>query len=265
MNYFQLKMEIINEAGHVYTLLISDNHSESRISFSPETKEIQYLDNGELTQFIKLKEFQLRKLLHNKKPDSFYTGFKLKFVLHDGLPDTNFYDLTKITILDNLENKSIVKKSDKKTPNITELFTDGSFNHQTKKGGYAILIKSAKGKYLLNQTKIQNKDNNLVELLAVIEGLKYLIDEIKVRVVTDSQYVIKGITEWLPLWKINNFYTANGTKARNIREWKEVDRLTQGKYLEFEWVKSHSDHFENTICDMKAKSTYKNNIDEKNQ
>ncbi len=265
MNYFQLKMEITNEADGIYTLLISDKCSESRIKFSPKTKDIQYLDNLKLTQFIKLREFQLRKLLHNKKHDSFFIGFKLKFVLHDGLPDTNYYDKTKITILNNLGNKFIVKKTDKKTQNIPELYTDGSFNHQTKLGGYAILIKSVENKYHLNQVKIKNKDNNLVELLAVIEGLKYLIDEIKVRVITDSQYVIKGITEWLPLWKINDFYTANGTKAKNISEWKEIDQLIQSKYLEFEWVKSHSDHFENTICDMKAKSTHKTKTDEKNQ
>lgn len=251
-------MEITNESEGAYTILISDKNSNCHICFSPQTKELQYLGNNELTQFIKLKEFQLRKLLHNKRLESYYVGFKLNFVLHDGLPDTGFYDKSKITILDNRKNEFIVKKAANKTNNIPELFTDGSFNHEINTGGYAILIKTVQHDYLINQIKTKRKDNNLNELLAVLEGLKYLINEPKIRVVTDSQYVIKGITEWLPLWKINNFYTANGTKAKNITEWKEVDQLLKGKYIEFEWVKSHSDHFENTICDMKAKSIYNN-------
>lgn len=251
-------MEITNESEGAYTILISDKNSNCHIRFSPQTKELQYLGNNELTQFIKLKEFQLRKLLHNKRPESYYIGFKLNFVLHDGLPDTGFYDKSKITILDNRKNEFIVKKTANKTNNIPELFTDGSFNHEINTGGYAILIKTVQHDYLIKQIKTKRKDNNLNELLAVLEGLKYLVNEPKIRVVTDSQYVIKGITEWLTLWKINNFYTANGTKAKNITEWKEIDQLLKGKYIEFEWVKSHSDHFENTICDMKAKSIYNN-------
>lgn len=256
MEYFQLTMEIIDNINDVYIMMISYEQSTCKISFSPKTKELNYLDNNELTQFIKLKEFQLRKLLHNKRPESFFKGFKLNFVLHDGLPDTNYYDLTKITVLDNQNNKFIIKKTDKKTKAITELYTDGSFNHQKQTGGYAILIKTIKNEYFLNQIETSEKGNNLIELLAVIEGLKYLQDKTKIRIITDSQYVIKGITEWLPLWKINNFYTVNGTKAKNINKWKEIDHLIKGKYLEFEWVKSHSEHFENTICDLKAKSIY---------
>ena len=258
MEYFRLKMEITNEAEGFYTLLISDEISNCKIRFSPATKELQYLDNGDLTQFIKLKEFQIRKLLHNKRSESYYVGFKLNFVLHDGLPNTGFYDKTKITTVDNRDNQFIVEKTDKKMNNIPELFTDGSYNHEKETGGFSILIKTVKGDYFINQIKTKRKGNNLIELLAVIEGIKYLKDKSKIRVVTDSQYVIKGITEWLPLWKINDFYTANGTKAKNIDEWKEVDNLIKNKYFEFEWVKAHSDHFENTICDMKAKSTHIN-------
>ena len=260
MNYYLLEMKIINEVNGSFSILILHDNSSCKIYFSPEIKELEYHDNNDLTQFLKLREFQLRKLLHNKRPSSYYVGFKLKFVLHDGLPDTNYYDLTKITVLDNLNNEFNVSKTDKKTSQMTELFTDGSFNHEKKTGGYAILIKTVQNEYFLHQVKTERKGNNLIELLAVIEGLTYLKDENKIRIVTDSQYVIKGITEWLPLWKLNEFYTANGTKAKSITEWKKIDTLIKNKYLEFEWVKAHSDHFENTICDMKAKSISKKNI-----
>ena len=102
-----------------------------------------------------------------------------------------------------------------------------------------------------------------MELLAVNYGLNKLKKYDKIRIITDSQYVIKGASEWLPLWKLNKFVTANGTKAKNINEWNKFNSLIENKYIELEWVKSHSDHFENSICHLKAKSitTKKNEKD----
>ena len=257
MNYDLLSMQIINESESVYTIEICKKQEKCKVEFSPQTKKLSYPQNNSLAQYLKLREFQLRKILHNKRPKSFYKGFKLQFVLHDGLPDTDFYDRTKITVLDNRENQFVVSKTNKKLENITELYTDGSFNHEEKTGGFAILIKKDNQRYL-HQVRTIAQGNNIIELLAVISGLEYLKDDKKIRICTDSQYVIKGITEWLPIWKVNNFYTANGTRAKNISDWKIVDQLIQNKYIEFEWVKSHSEHFENTLCDMKAKSISKN-------
>lgn len=257
MNYDLLHMEIKDQENNHFLIKITMDKVFCRIKFSPDDKSIIYLDKNSLTSFLKLREFQLRKILHNKRPESFYKGFFLKFVLTDSLPDPQFYDRTKITILDNRQNKHLVTKSNKKTENIPELFTDGSFNHKTQTGGFAILIKEKPSEYQILQLTTKRTGNNLIELLAVKKGLEYLKNHIKLRIVTDSQYVIKGISEWLPVWKINDFYTANGTRAKNISEWKKIDELIAGKYIEFEWVKSHSDHFENSICDLKAKSITK--------
>jgi len=257
MNYHLLSMHIIDYKENFFILDIRLKDEKSRIGYSPEKKIINYHDKNNLTSFLKLREFQLRKILHNKRVESFYKGFSLKFVLTDSLPDPQFYDRTKITILDNRQNKHLVNKSNNKTKGIAELYTDGSFNYQNQTGGFAILIKEKPAEYQILQVQTQRKGNNLIELLAVLKGLEYLTNHIKLRIITDSQYVIKGLSEWLPVWKINNFYTANGTRAKNITEWKKADRLIKGKYIEFEWVKSHTDHFENTICDLKAKSITK--------
>jgi len=265
MEYHSLHMHILGEKEGFFSIEISYHDEKCIITFSPSEKAIKYLSDNNLSQFIKLREFQLRKLLHNKRPQSYYAGFTLNFVLHDGLPDVSFYDRNKITVLNNLENKFLVSKSNNKAEGLTELFTDGSYNQELKTGGYALIIKKPGKDLQLYHFKTQKKGNNLIELLAIIKGLEILKDEIKLRIITDSQYVIKGITEWLPLWKINNFYTANGTKAKNIGDWKKVDHLIKNRYIEFEWVKSHSEHFENTICDMKAKSVININKDEKNK
>jgi ribonuclease HI len=75
--------------------------------------------------------------------------------------------------------------------------------------------------------------------------------------VTDSQYVRKGLTEWIINWKLNNWTTANGEKVKNIEYWKRFDRLTDDRYIEFKYVKSHSGHFENTMADLYARDMAK--------
>ncbi|MBI9053406.1 MAG: ribonuclease HI [Bacteroidales bacterium] len=258
MNFELFKMDIIEEHNSSFKISISDNENNSCfVYFSPISKELKYEDSNYLTQVLKLREFQLRKLLHNKRPSSYYIGFSLNFALHDGLPNPTLYDKNKLTVIDNTQNNFEVFKSDKKTQNIVELYTDGSFNHSKEIGAFAILIKSLNKETYIDKVRTKRKGNNLIELLAVLHGLEYLNDAKRIRIITDSQYVIKGATEWLPLWKLNYFVTANGTKAKNITDWKKLDKLMKNKYIEFEWVKSHSEHYENTICHNNAKSLMK--------
>jgi len=73
----------------------------------------------------------------------------------------------------------------------------------------------------------QTKQNssNLIELMAVIRGLKMTSKNRRVQVVTDSQYVIKGISRWIYHWKLNRWKTANARKVKNKTHWKQLDRL----------------------------------------
>jgi len=96
--------------------------------------------------------------------------------------------------------------------------------------------------------------STLTELHAAIRGLEILSSYEKIRIVTDSQYVRKGLTEWIWNWKLNDWHTANGTRVKNIEAWEKIERLTDGKYIEIEWVKSHRNHLQNILCDKLAKS-----------
>jgi len=87
----------------------------------------------------------------------------------------------------------------------------------------------------------------------VIEGLKKTQHIENLRIISDSRYVIKGLTEWVFNWKLNDWHTAQGEKVKNIEYWQEFDKLTENKYIEFEWVKGHSSQYENSICDFYAK------------
>ncbi len=99
--------------------------------------------------------------------------------------------------------------------------------------------------------------NNRMELIAVIEGLKALKEPCEVVVVTDSQYVKHGITEWLPKWKERGWKKKrkgkSGTKAvLNQDLWEELDRVSQAHAMIWEWVKGHASHEDNNRCDQLA-------------
>ena len=250
-----LNMEIIDEINGTYIINISNKNDFTIVSFLPDKKELDFFDKNELAILLKSNEYQFRKILHNKRKETYYKGFKLKFVLQDKKDVKAFNDKLKIAVIDKTKDEYNYFIIEKGIEPIYKLFTDGSYNERTKTGGYAFLIKGINNNTSLCTGKLKKKSSNLIELIAVIKGLQKLKRIKYVRIISDSQYVKKGITEWVINWKLNNWITANGEKVKYIRYWKRLDKLTEKKYIEFEWIKAHSFHFENMICDYHAKKS----------
>ncbi len=91
-----------------------------------------------------------------------------------------------------------------------------------------------------------------MELLAAIEGLDALKRPSQVSLTTDSQYVRKGITEWIAGWKAKGWKTASKQPVKNRDLWERLDALTQQHQVEWHWVKGHSGHTENERVDALA-------------
>jgi ribonuclease HI len=81
-----------------------------------------------------------------------------------------------------------------------------------------------------------------MELTAAIEGLRALRAPCRVRLVTDSQYVKKGTTEYLPKWRSNGWRKANGEPVLNQDLWDQLDQVSQGHEIHWEWTAGHADH-----------------------
>jgi ribonuclease HI len=94
--------------------------------------------------------------------------------------------------------------------------------------------------------------NNRMELTAVIKALSSLKKTCKVAVTTDSQYVKKGITEWIKQWKKKNWLTTDKKPVKNKDLWEALDELVQLHEIQWHWVKGHNNHIENTIADKLA-------------
>ena len=132
-----------------------------------------------------------------------------------------------------------------------EIFTDGACRGNPGPGGWGVLLRFGDTEKTLNGGA-QETTNNRMELMAAIEGLKALNRGCAVALTTDSQYVKKGITEWIVNWKKRNWKTASKAPVKNADLWKLLDEQVALHQVEWHWVKGHSGHRENEIADELA-------------
>lgn len=245
-----LRLKISAECDGVYTLKITgrDGAGTTDVFFSPADKKLSVSESGEWSDFLKSNAYQFRKLLHNKKRETFFVGFELSFSMIDQKEIAAFNDKHNIIVT----HCGTVYVCDKMGDVEIELYTDGSYDEQSGTGaiGYA-WVKS--GKIIEAHYKIApSKSSSHLELLAVIGALESAGAD-RIRIYTDSQYVRKGITEWIWHWKENRFTTANGTEAKNRVDWMKLDRLIEARYIEWVWIKGHRDNDIHNHVDLKTR------------
>ena len=132
-----------------------------------------------------------------------------------------------------------------------EIFTDGACRGNPGPGGWGALLRH-EGKEKTLHGGDKHTTNNRMELSAAIEGLKALSEPCDVTLTTDSQYVRKGITEWMVNWKRNGWKTAAKKPVQNAELWKQLDEAAAVHTVKWCWVKGHSGHRENEIADQLA-------------
>ncbi len=132
-----------------------------------------------------------------------------------------------------------------------EIFTDGACRGNPGPGGWGVLLRYGDKEKPLYGGEARTT-NNRMELRAAIEGLQALTQACEVVLTTDSQYVRKGISEWIHNWKKNNWRNAAKKPVVNKDLWQQLDDLTQKHTISWKWVKGHSGHRENEIADQLA-------------
>jgi ribonuclease HI len=125
--------------------------------------------------------------------------------------------------------------------NPIEIYTDGACKGNPGPGGWGVLLKSAGTEKELFGGEPATT-NNRMELMAVIQALSALKRPCEVTLFLDSQYVLKGITEWLPGWKAKGWRTASKQPVKNVELWKQLDALVQqgGHRIDWRWVRGHN-------------------------
>ena len=132
-----------------------------------------------------------------------------------------------------------------------EIYADGACKGNPGPGGWGVLLR-ARGREKELCGGEPETTNNRMELTAVIEGLACLKKRSRVRVYTDSQYVQKGISEWIHEWKRRGWRTAAKAPVKNVDLWRKLDEIARGHEVEWHWVKGHAGHAENERADVLA-------------
>jgi ribonuclease HI len=132
-----------------------------------------------------------------------------------------------------------------------EIFSDGACRGNPGPGGWGALLRYNDVEKPLSGAEAHTT-NNRMELMAAICALESLKRPCRVRLTTDSQYVRRGITEWLPMWKQRGWRTASKQPVRNADLWQRLEAAAAPHEVEWHWVRGHSGHRENEIADQLA-------------
>ncbi|MDC0661847.1 ribonuclease HI [Marinobacter sp. SS21] len=131
------------------------------------------------------------------------------------------------------------------------MYTDGACKGNPGPGGWGVVLRYGDAMKTLHGGE-KNTTNNRMELMAAIQGLKLLKRACAVELYTDSQYVRKGITEWMAGWKKNGWKTAARKPVKNDDLWKTLDAEVARHTVNWHWVKGHAGVPDNELADELA-------------
>ena len=132
-----------------------------------------------------------------------------------------------------------------------EMFTDGACRGNPGPGGWGVMLRFNSTEKELFGGEAQTT-NNRMELMAAIRGMEALTKPCSVVLTTDSQYVMKGITEWMENWKRRGWKTAAKKPVKNVDLWQRLSSALEKHEVEWQWVRGHTGHPENERADELA-------------
>jgi ribonuclease HI len=135
---------------------------------------------------------------------------------------------------------------------LVEVFTDGACSGNPGPGGYGAILRYGPKTREISGCESRTT-NNRMEMRAVIEALRLLKKPCRVRVVTDSNYLVQGMTKWIPGWIRRNWVNSQKKPVLNKDLWEELLRLSKPHRVDWQWIRGHDGHPENERCDAMAR------------
>jgi ribonuclease HI len=135
---------------------------------------------------------------------------------------------------------------------LIEIFADGACSGNPGPGGYAAILRYRGIEKEISGCE-KRTTNNRMELTAVIEALRLIKRPSRIRVTTDSEYVVKGMTQWIPQWIRKNWINAAKKPVLNRNLWETLLELSRPHKVEWAWIRGHAGHGDNERCDRLAR------------
>ena len=132
-----------------------------------------------------------------------------------------------------------------------DIFTDGACRGNPGPGGYGSIIRTLDREEEISGSA-KNTTNNVMELTAAVVALKRLKEPCEVVLTSDSQYLVKGMTEWIKKWVKKGWVTTSKQPVKNKDIWLELEQLSKPHKISWKWVRGHQGHIENERCDRLA-------------
>jgi ribonuclease HI len=133
-----------------------------------------------------------------------------------------------------------------------EIYADGACSGNPGPGGFGAILRSGEKKKEISGCEPLTT-NNRMELMGVISALEALKKPCRVRVITDSNYIVKGMSEWIYSWIRNNWRNSQKKEVLNKDLWERLLKAAKGHDIEWVWIKGHNGHLENERCDEIAR------------
>lgn len=137
-----------------------------------------------------------------------------------------------------------------------EIYADGACSGNPGAGGFGAILRSGGREKEISGCE-KRTTNNRMELLGVISGLEALKQPCRVRITTDSTYVVKGMTEWMEGWIRKNWRNSQKKEVLNRDLWERLLRACKQHEIEWSWIRGHNGHAENERCDSLAREEIK--------
>ena len=234
----------------------ADNHLEEvRFYYYPEQKKLKFREEKHLSEILNQYQFQFEKIIRSAISGKLTVGQKIRCVFLDGFNFLTETDFNNFIRMDRRGGGLRISSSTEESEGLIKIFTDGSFTPDSMKSGYGGIIKYSDGGHDIFSRTFSSGGSNLMELLAVLEGLNRLRSINEIQVNTDSRFVIRGMVQWMHFWKHNDWQTAYGRQVRFEEHWRQLFGLSEDKLIEFKWIKGHSGHLEQEFCHNLARKS----------
>ncbi len=133
------------------------------------------------------------------------------------------------------------------------IWSDGACTGNPGPGGWGTLVLK-EGKYQELSGRLGRTTNNIMELTGALEGIRHTPEGSTIQLTSDSQYLVKGMTQWIKGWKRKGWKKADGNPVLNQELWMALDKESRTRKIDWKWVKGHAGHPQNERCDELARN-----------
>jgi ribonuclease HI len=255
MKAIKIGLEIQAISAQQIECLLSDEKESVHVIYFPEKERLVYVEDADLTEMVRKVQFQFKKVLRSAINGKLRLGQRIECVFFEDFNFVKESDFNHYIRVDRRNGDLKITTSKSELKDVPKIFADGSHASELNQSAYAGFIEMPAGDQQIYSRTFQQGSSNMMELLAVLEGLEMLQSEEKIQVNTDSRFVIRGLAQWIHFWQHNNWQTAQGQEVKFANYWQQINLLCEGKLMEFKWIKGHSGHEKQDFCHQLARES----------